>query len=66
MWRKAGRRGSVTEKEIRDLMEALEQAWRILADAVARLDGEPEPAVRPDPRIVALEATEQRRQPLLP
>ena len=56
----------MTEKEIRDLMEALEQAWRILADAVARLDGEPEPAVRPDPRIVALEATEQRRQPLLP
>jgi hypothetical protein len=56
----------VTEKEIRELMEALEQAWRILADAVARLDGESRGVVRRDPRIVALEATEQRRQPLLP
>jgi hypothetical protein len=56
----------MTEKEIRDLMEALERAYRILADAVARLDGEPSHDVaRPDPRIVALEAAEQRRQPLL-
>jgi hypothetical protein len=56
----------MTEKEIRALMEALEQAYRILADAVARLDGESCDVVRPDPRIIALEATEQRRQPLLP
>jgi hypothetical protein len=58
----------MTEKEIRELMEALERAYRILADAVARLDGESRDVARPDPRIIALEATEQRRQacPLLP
>jgi hypothetical protein len=50
----------MTEKEIRELMEALERAYRILAEAAARLAGEPAD-IRPDPRIVALEATEQRR-----
>jgi hypothetical protein len=59
----------MTEKEIRDLMEALERAYAILAGAVSRLEGgEPSDTVaRPDPRILALEEAEGRRaQPLLP
>jgi hypothetical protein len=50
----------MTKEEINDLLEALNQAFKIVTDAAARLDGEPkEPRV--DPRIAALEATERRK-----
>jgi hypothetical protein len=58
----------MTEQELRELADLLEAAYRIVAEAVARLDGEQIEVERIDPRIVALEATEARRQewPLLP
>jgi hypothetical protein len=59
----------MTEKELRELAEALGLACRIVEEAVARLDGEPSGDIeRIDPRIAALQATEQRRQacPLFP
>jgi hypothetical protein len=53
----------MTKEEINDLLEALNQAFKIVTDAAARLDGVPQKSaeVRVDPRIAALEATERRK-----
>jgi hypothetical protein len=52
----------MTKEEIHELLEALNQAFKIVTDAAARLNGEPKETVaRVDPRIAALEATERRK-----
>jgi hypothetical protein len=53
----------MTKEEIHELLAALNEAFRIVTDAAARLDGVPQKSaeVRVDPRIAALEATEQRK-----